>query len=113
MPRAPENSSFRPTAPVAPSVRLDRIVSANEATLQGQVVTTDRSPIPNVLVLFVREDQVNRRQTATADAAGRFEVSLNTGSWLVYTQSRDGKTEFRRKIDVRADQPTEVRLVSR
>jgi hypothetical protein len=113
MPGVPENSSFRPTAPAPPSVRLDRIVSAAEANLQGQIVSTNRTPIPNVRVLFIREDQVNRRETATADAAGKFEVSLNAGSWLVYTQSQDGKTEFRRKIDVRADEPTEVRLVSR
>jgi hypothetical protein len=113
MPKASDSSSFRPTVPAPPAVRLDRIVSATSPSLQGSVVGQDSRPIPNVQLLFIQADQLNNRETAKADAAGKFEVPLSAGSWLVYTQTPDGKTEFRRKIEVRADERTEVQLVSR
>ncbi len=114
MPRAPEGASFRPsTAYPPPAVRLDRIVSASGPSVQGQVVSEDRHPVANVQLLFINADQVNTRETITADAAGKFQVNLAAGSWHVYTQTRDGKTEYRSKIDVRANEANDVRLVSR
>jgi hypothetical protein len=113
MPRAPEGASFRPTPSYSPSVRLDRIVSASGTSVQGQVVSEDRQPLANVQLLFVHADKVNTRESATADAAGKFQVTLESGAWLVYTRSNDGKTEFRKKIEVGSENPAELRLVSR
>jgi hypothetical protein len=113
MPRAPETSTFRPTAPTPPSVRLDRIVSASAPLLQGQIVSEDRQPVPHVQLLFILADKMSTRESVTADVSGKFQLTLAAGSWLVYTQTPDGRTDFRRKIEVRADEPTELRLVSR
>jgi hypothetical protein len=114
MPRAPEGATYRPTPSIPPSVRLDRIVAAPSTTLQGLVVNDEKKPLGNVHLLFVAADAVNTRESTTADAAGRFQVSLGKGTWLVYTVSSDGKTEFRRQLEVRPDeQQTEMRLVSR
>jgi Carboxypeptidase regulatory-like domain len=113
MPRAPEGSTFRPAPVYPPSVRLDRIVSASSTNLQGQVVNEDSRPVANVKLLFVPADQQNARESTTADASGKFQVDLEPGTWLVYTVSSDGKSDFRRKLEVGANQPSEVRLVSR
>jgi hypothetical protein len=112
-PRAPEGATFRPTPSYPPSVRLDRIVSASGTSVQGQVVSEDRQPLANAQLLFVHADKMNTRESATADAAGKFQVTLESGSWLVYTRNNDGKTEFRKKIEVGAEAPSELRLVSR
>jgi hypothetical protein len=113
LPRVPEGSTFRAAPVYPPSVRLDRIVSASSTNLQGEIVSEDSKPIANVQLLFVPTDKDNTRESATADAAGKFQVALEPGTWLVYTVSSDGKSDFRRKIEVGANQPGEVRLVSR
>ncbi len=112
-PKAPQGSSFRPTPSGPPSVRLDRIVAIPKANLQGEVVTGDRRPAANAQILFVHADLQNSREAVTADAAGHFRVNLTPGTWLVYTRNADGKTDFRRKLEVREDRPTELQLVSR
>jgi hypothetical protein len=114
MPRATDGATFRPAAPSPPAVHLDRIVSITAGpNLQGQVVSADQRPAANVQLLFVHADKQNTEETARADSTGKFQVRLDAGTWLVYTRSADGKTDFRRKVEVRADEPTEVRLVSR
>jgi hypothetical protein len=113
MPRVPEGSTFRPAPAYPPSVRLDRIVSASSTNLQGQVVSEEGKPLANVRLSFVPADKENTREAATADAAGKFEIVLEPGTWLVYTLGADGKTEFRRKIEVGRNEPSELRLVSR
>ena len=113
MPRATEGATFRPAPSNPPAVRLDRIVSATDAKLQGQVVSEDARPVANVQLLFISADQASTRESVTADIAGKFNVSLTTGNWLIYTRGPNGKTDFCRKVEVRADEPTELRLVSR
>jgi hypothetical protein len=114
MPRAPEGATYRPAPANPPSVRLDRIVAAPSTSLEGQVVNEEKKPLGNVRLLFVAADGMNTRESITADAAGKFQVSLGNGTWLVYTLGPDGKTEFRRKLEVRPDeQQTELHLVSR
>lgn len=115
MPRASDGATFRPATPSAPpAVRLDRIVSIKSApNLQGEVVNADQRPAANVQLVFVHAEKRNTEETTRADETGRFRVTLDAGTWLVYTRGADGKTDFRRKVDVRDDQPTELRLVSR
>jgi hypothetical protein len=114
MPRATDGATFRPAPPSQPAVRLDRIVSIKSApNLQGEVLSADQRPVANVQLLFVHADKRNTEETARADAAGRFQLTLDAGTWLVYTRGADGKTDFRRKVEVRENEPTEVRLVSR
>jgi hypothetical protein len=113
MPKVTEGATFRSLPKAPPSVRLDRIVSASSATVDGQVVSETQRPVANTQLLFVLADQPNTRESVTSDGSGKFRVSLESGTWLVYTRTADGNTEFRRKINVRADEPAELRLVSR
>ena len=126
MPKATDNSYYRqpqlqspvPTQPAAPvqappRVRLERIAALPDNNLNGEVVSRDRVPQANVRVLFVSADQRNSRQSVTADTRGRFQVTLTSGNWLVYVQDDHGKQVFQRRLEVGADQPRTMILVSR
>jgi hypothetical protein len=105
----------RPTAPVQapPRVRLERIAALPDQSLDGWVVSADRVPQANARVLFVSAEQPGGRQAVTADTRGRFQVTLASGSWLVYVQDSTGKQVFQRRLEVRGDQPHTMTLVSR
>ncbi|HLN31452.1 MAG TPA: hypothetical protein VK395_27165 [Gemmataceae bacterium] len=105
----------RQTGPVAtpPEVRFDRIASAAVEDVSGQVVLGKTLPVPGAQVLFVGSDRQTRQQAVTADAAGKFRVTLASGSWLVYIQGADGRPVFDRKLDVGSFEVQPVSLVSR
>ncbi len=126
MPRAPDSPLLRqpqlrgpiPVQPTAPAqrpagVRIDRIASRPSPNLGGQVVGTDRAPQAGTRVLFVSTDQHAASQSATTDGAGRFQVSLASGDWLVYVQDASGRPVFYQKVQVRGTQPQQMTLVSR
>jgi hypothetical protein len=126
MPKAYDSSSYRqpqlrspvPGQPAAPAqapprVRLERIAALPDYNLDGQVVSSARIPQANARVLFVSADQAGGRQSVTADPRGRFQVTLASGSWLVYVQDGRGQQVFQRRVDVSADQPHTMTLVSR
>jgi hypothetical protein len=100
-----------PTPP--PAVKLERIVYAPGPNVEGEVVRSDNAPQPGARLLFVSADRQGERETATADASGQFRVTLASGGWLVYVEAADGKPVFDRKIDVKDNQPQQMRLVSR
>jgi hypothetical protein len=118
----PGGTSFRQALPPAaprvstppPKVRLDRIVSLPATGVQGQVIHADNRPWPNVRLVFVSAERpaVNQ-QAVTADAAGRFQVSLASGGWHVYVPGADGKLALHSKIDLRQNETRQVMLVSR
>ncbi len=106
--------AFPTTAPVPPPpVKLDRIVVGPDATVEGQVVRSDNTPRPNAKVDFVSSQHPAARQSVTANSAGRFQVSLASGSWNVYLQGPDGATIFHSRIDVQDSQTARLTLVNR
>jgi hypothetical protein len=121
MPRAPEtSSSYRQPAPrtapaqAPPAVRLDRIVSLPaEPKVEGQVVRQDSRPHAGARLLFVSADRQGVREAATADAGGRFQVTLAAGGWLVYLHGADGKPVFQQRVQVRDAEARPLMLVSR
>jgi hypothetical protein len=122
MPPAEGNSYRQPQlkSPVAspapsqpgPNVRLERIVSLPSPNLSGQVVGNGK-PQAGAKVLLVSADKSRTQQTVTADRKGNFEVTLASGSWLVYVHGADGKPVFQDRVDVRDDSPRQVVLTSR
>jgi len=94
-----------------PQVKLDRIVFGPESYVEGQIVRTDNVPRPNVSVLFVSADN-GRRETATANNAGRFQINLASGNWLVYVQGRDGAAQFHSKLSVQENQTARLTVVN-
>lgn len=110
--RTPEPTP--PSEPVAPKVRLDRIVQLPSPNVEGRVVRTDgRSPQSGVRLLFVNSDQDDQQQTVTADGQGRFEATLAKGNWLVYVRNREGTPVFQKRIVVKDQERVPVLLTSR
>jgi hypothetical protein len=112
LPAAP--GPARPANPVQPppQVRPDRITSAPVTQLEGQVVRGDNAPRPNAQVRFVSANPRGPQLPVTANSAGRFRVTLASGSWLVYLDGPDGRPAFHSKIDVTGD-ARRITLVSR
>jgi hypothetical protein len=96
-----------------PPVRLDKIVAAPATRLEGQVVRTDNAPRPNVRLRFVSASRGGPQYPVEANSAGRFRVTLTSGSWLVYINRPDGRLAYHCKIDVNGEGTRRVTLVSR
>jgi hypothetical protein len=97
--------------PAAPPVKLERIVFGPESYVEGQIVRGDNTPGSGASVLFVSA-QSGQRHTATANAAGRFQINLASGSYLVYVPGRDGTPLFHSRVSVANNQPTRLSVVN-
>jgi hypothetical protein len=111
----PNPQGARPSAPVQPDprIRLDRIVAAPATRVEGQVVRNDNAPRPNVQLRFVSNGGRGIQYPVTANSAGRFRVTLTSGSWLVYVKTPDGRDVLHTRLDVNGEQSRRVTLVSR
>lgn len=101
----------QPTPPATPPVKLDRIVYGPESFVEGQIVRTDNTPRPNASVLFVSAEN-GKRETATANNTGRFQVNLASGNWLVYVQGRDGTAQYHSRLNVQQNQTARITVVN-
>jgi hypothetical protein len=125
MPFAPDTSYRQPrlqaplpaqsTTPAQnPKLRFDRITSAPKYNTKGQVVGADRIPQGKAQVLFVSADKTGVRHSITADDWGRFQTTLDSGTWLVYVQDPSGRLVYQQKVNVRGeDVLSPMTLVSR
>lgn len=107
--QAPAN--IVPQSNPQPQVKLDRIVYGPESFVEGQVVRTDNAPRANASILFVSADN-GKRETATSNGAGRFQVNLASGNWLVYVQNNDGTAQFHSRLNVQEQQTARITLVN-
>jgi hypothetical protein len=96
-----------------PRVKLERVVALPAPTLQGQVVRDDNTPVAGTQLVFVNAGAQGQQQAITADAAGKFDVTLASGGWLIYVRGADDRPAFHSKIDVRDNETRQVTLVSR
>jgi hypothetical protein len=111
----PPGAPIRPVSPVPPPppVKLDRIVVGPDARVEGRVVRSDNTPRPNAELTFISADRLAPRQVVTANSAGRFQVTLAAGGWLVFLQGRDGGQMFHSRIEVGDHPEPRITLVSR
>jgi hypothetical protein len=101
------------SAPVVPSVKLDRVAALpRETSVEGQVVRADNQPRAGVEVLFINADRKGGQQQVASDGSGRFRASLSFGSWWVYVHDQDGKPVFQTKLEV-GDRTETFTLVSK
>jgi hypothetical protein len=105
------------TAPVqspAPSVHLDRFVSAPRNSVSGQVVLPNWQPAKATRLIFINAERQEGRKEVATDNSGRFQAQLTQGNWLVYIEDGQGKPVFSQEINVRNNDRNELlRLVSR
>ena len=122
MPNVPSGTSRQTQAPSTlptltpkpqPRVRLDRVVSLSPAQLQGQVFRPNASPRGGAQLLFVSASSVKAEQKATADADGKFNVTLASGAWKVYVHDAAGQPVYVNSIDMKDSEVRQVSLLSR
>jgi hypothetical protein len=94
-------------------VKLERIAFGPDARVEGQVVRGDRSPRPGARVVFVSAQRQAPNQSVTAGATGRFQVTLASGSWLVYVQGADGQQAFHSRLEVDGRPASPLTVVTR
>lgn len=99
-----------PVRPIPAKVRPDSIAS-NGTNINGTVVRDSRAQ-PGVKLRFVSASG-SEYIPAQADAVGKFQVNLASGSWKVYTEDTTGRPVFHSDISVRANDNRNVVLVSR
>jgi hypothetical protein len=100
------------TPPPPPNVRLDRIVSVPQSSVQGQIVRAGGDvPQANARLTFV--STAGARQQVTTDVDGKFHVTLASGGWLVYVDGHDAKPAFHSRINLNDKEIRQVVLVSK
>jgi hypothetical protein len=77
------------------------------------VVGAGNAPRPHAELTLVHVSRPGLRQTVTADAAGRFDVRLESGAWQVYSRGTDGRTVLHGKVEVRPHQTCKVTVLGR
>lgn len=93
----------------APVFRPERIAS-NGAAVTGTVVRSDFQPKSGARIRFVSAQ--GEQLPATADATGRFNVKLASGSWRIYMDDATGRATYHSDITVRSENRN-VMVVSR
>ncbi len=111
MSKVPSTSIRQPAPPPPPAVKLDRIVALPGHNVEGAVVRGDEAPRPGAKLLFVSADRKEAPQSVTADAGGKFRLTLASGAWLVYL-NEGAEPTFQTRIEVR-EETKSLRLVSR
>jgi hypothetical protein len=112
-PQPAQPAQSPPRTPPA-DLRLDKVVSLKPVEgLEGRVIGGDNATQAGVRVLFINAANSRERQSATTDATGRFQVSLNAGRWLVYVQGSDGQDDFRQEIQIGSPRSSPLTLVKR
>jgi hypothetical protein len=117
----PSNPAPKSTTPVRPdtfvmappSATLGKVVPIPPANVEGVIVRSDDKPEAGARLTFKRSDREGVTHTVTADSSGRFKATLTSGGWVVCTHGADGKLVPQKRIDVRDDKTSEVKLTSR
>ena len=110
---------FAPSAPrtgppaAPPRVRLDKIVGLPRPNVEGEVVRADERGEPGARLLFRRVDRRSETESVKADGRGLFRATLASGVWDVFTHGADGILVTQTRIEVRDDEPRQLRLTSR
>jgi hypothetical protein len=99
-------------APKNPKVTLDRIAALPTPNLEGQVVSKQQEGLPAAKLMFRSLDNESANTFATADSAGRFQVTLASGKWLVYTHDTQSRPVLQAKVEVNNQDVKSIRLIS-
>ena len=101
--------------PANPRLRPDRTTSrASVVTVRGEVVERDQlTPRGAAKVVFVSADNPERREYATANGYGEFDLRLPAGNWYVYLGGNDGRATYHRQVSLGDRETVDYRVVSR
>jgi hypothetical protein len=97
--------------PPAPALKLEGIAMTADSYLQGQVVHNDRSPQASAKVMF--RNHGGQSFVTTANTAGRFSVSLPSGTWQVFLYGADDLPVLSTQLQITGSKAPPVNVVSR
>ena len=102
-------------APSNPRLRPDRTTARSSVvTVRGEVVERDQlTPRSAARVVFVSADNPERREYATANGFGEFDLRLPAGNWYVYLGGADGRAVYHKQVSIGDRETVDYRVVSR
>jgi len=117
VPTTPNGMSLPRALPPGSNVRIrpERTTGFDGLhVVRGEIVKNDQvTPRANVKLVFVNAADLKKRQFASANTHGEFEVKLPAGEWFLYVESVDGKATFHKKITLGDRDSYTYTLVSR
>jgi len=98
-----------------PRIRPDKTTSRSSVvTVRGEVVQPDQlTPRPGAKLVFVNADNQERREYATANRFGEFDVRLPAGNWLLYLGGDNGRATYHKKVALGDRDTYDYKVVSR
>jgi hypothetical protein len=108
----PANPQSRPTAP---KIRPDKTTSRSSVvTVRGEVVMPDQlTPRAGTKLVFVNADDQTKKEVATANQFGEFDVRLPSGNWYLYVGGENGKAVYHKQVSLGDRDSYDYKVVSR
>jgi hypothetical protein len=111
------NASFpRSMPPTAnPRLRPEKTTSrSSTVTVRGEVVLPDQlTPRVGAKLVFVSADNQEKREYATANQFGEFDVRLPAGNWYVYLGGEGGRATYHKQVSLGDKDTYDYKVVSR
>lgn len=116
LPTAPGASYPRPMPPTAnPRLRPEKTTSrGGTVTVRGEVVQPDQlTPRSGAKLVFVSADSPEKREYATANQFGEFDLRLPAGNWYMYLGGDTGKATYHKQVSLGDKDTYDYKVVSR
>jgi hypothetical protein len=110
------NAFPRTMPPTAnPRLRPEKTTSRNgTVSVRGEVVLPDQlTPRPGAKLVFVNADNQEKREYATANQFGEFDLRLPAGNWYVYLGGENGRATYHKQVSLGDKDTYDYKVVSR
>lgn len=96
-------------------LRPEKTVSrVGTVSVRGEVVKPDQlTPVGGMKLVFVNADNFDKREYATANAFGEFDVRLPAGNWHLYVGDVNGRANYHKQISLGDRATVDYKVVSR
>jgi hypothetical protein len=117
IPTGPGGTNAFPKTLPGSNVRLkpEKTVSRSSVvSVRGEVVKPDQlTPIGGTKLVFVSADDFEKREYATANTFGEFDVRLGAGNWHLYVGDVNGRANYHKQISLGDRATVDYKVVSR
>jgi hypothetical protein len=117
VPTTPPGGTSYPKSLPGASTRLrpEKTVSRSSVvSVRGEVVKPDQlTPVGGTKLVFVSADDFDKREYATANAFGEFDIRLAAGNWHLYVGDVNGRANYHKQISLGDRATVDYKVVSR
>jgi len=108
-------NAFPKTGPNGTKIRPDKTTSRSSiVTVRGEVVAPDQlTPKAGSKLVFVNAEDQSKKQYATANQFGEFDVKLAAGNWYLYLGGENGKAVYHKQVSLGDRDTVDYKVVSR